>query len=82
MNCFKKIGKKSFHILVGIIQHKYLSEIFITEHYFFIVKQTDEPDVWVSSQTISIARFCQSLKLNHCSYLILSIKTETINFQI
>lgn len=31
------------------------------EHYFFIVKQTDEPDVWVSSQTISIARFCQSL---------------------
>lgn len=52
------------------------------EHYFFIVKQTDEPDVWVSSQTISIARFCQSLKLNHGSYLILSIKTETINFQI
>lgn len=52
------------------------------EHYFFIVKQTDEPDVWVSSQTISIARFCQSLKLNNGYYLILSIKTETINFQI
>lgn len=82
MNCFKKIGKKSFHILVGLILQKYLSQILIMEHYFFIVKQTDEPDVWVSSQTISIARFCQSLKLNHGSYLILSIKTETINFQI
>lgn len=70
MKWLKKIGEKSisFHILIGLIEQKYLFQIFIMEHYFFIVKQTDEPDVWVSCQTIFIAWFCQSLKLNCGSY--------------
>lgn len=57
------IKKKNWEQIIPYTDRLNLTKIFIPnlnnmEHYFFIVKQTDEPDVWVSCQTISIAWFC------------------------